>query len=50
MAGRYHRAERDSLLRRSAAAYLDSPSSVYLTGSGLGVAMAVVFLLVLGGV
>jgi hypothetical protein len=42
-------AERDSILRRSASAYLYSPSPVYLAGSCLGIVAATLILLALGG-
>lgn len=37
-----------SIPERSATAYLDSPKLVYLTGSGVGVVIAILLLLVLG--
>jgi hypothetical protein len=50
MPGKAQSAERVSVLRRSASAYLHSPSSAYLTGSSLGIAVAILLLLALGGV
>jgi hypothetical protein len=41
---------RVSILGRCASAYFDSPSSVYLTGSGVGIVAATLILLALGGV
>lgn len=50
MPGGDENAERVSILRRSASAYLYSPSSVYLTGASLGIVVATLILLALGSV
>lgn len=50
MPNRDQSAERVSIIQRSASAYFYSPSSVYLTGSSLGIVVAILLLLALGGV
>lgn len=42
--------QQNPLLRRWLAAYLNSPRPVFLAGSGMGVAVAIVLLLALGGI
>ncbi len=50
MPGRDQNAERVSILRRSVLAYFHSPNTVYLTGSSIGILVAILVLLAFGSV